>query len=287
MTQIPLLGGPGDEQTLSPAQSSGQARVLITVKAAPHPSAAYGETVCVAGLRLDLERGSWIRLYPINFRSLDDEKAFKKYDIVTLRVERHNRSGDTRPESWRPVSDSIETQAHLGTGSAWKQRRALIDPFVIDNACDLNRAAEVDSRAQSLGAVRPVDIDRFVVAIHPGWSADERAKIDRYVNQLTLFGGEDRTPLEAPRYRGMYRYRCPAPRCRGHEQSLIDWEFVAFQRRHLRGIGDAEAKQRLIEKFYEELCGSSRDTVFFLGNQAKRRQTFSVLGVFWPPLRRS
>jgi hypothetical protein len=37
------------------------------------------------------------------------------------------------------------------------------------------------------------------------------------------------------------------------------------------------------ERFYEVLCGSGRDTAFFVGNQVKREHVFSVLGVYWPP----
>lgn len=56
-------------------------RLLITVKAAPNPSEAYGETVCVAGLRLDLDDPGWIRLYPINFRELGRERQFHKRPV--------------------------------------------------------------------------------------------------------------------------------------------------------------------------------------------------------------
>lgn len=52
-------------------------RVLITVKAAPNPSATYGETVCVAGLRLDLDAAGWVRHYPINFREFDSDGKFR------------------------------------------------------------------------------------------------------------------------------------------------------------------------------------------------------------------
>lgn len=37
---------------------------MITLKTYPNPSETYGETVCVAGVRLDRGRPEWIRLYP-------------------------------------------------------------------------------------------------------------------------------------------------------------------------------------------------------------------------------
>src|ERR1039457_4035592 len=85
-------------------------RVLITVKAAPNPSERYGETVCVAGIRLDPESSGWVRLYPINFRELDDDSSFKKYDIVS--VDARPSRGDPRGESWRPQMTTLTKEGH-------------------------------------------------------------------------------------------------------------------------------------------------------------------------------
>jgi hypothetical protein len=43
-------------------------RVYIVVKTYPTISTKYAELVCTAGI---LEDGSWIRLYPLRFRTLD------------------------------------------------------------------------------------------------------------------------------------------------------------------------------------------------------------------------
>lgn len=69
-------------------------RILITVKAYPQPSSRYGEAVCVAGIT---EKGKWIRLYPVQFRDLPQEKQFKKYEWIEAKVIKS--SDDTRPES--------------------------------------------------------------------------------------------------------------------------------------------------------------------------------------------
>jgi hypothetical protein len=44
-------------------------RVLIAIKTYPTLSRKYGETVCTAGVRED---GTWIRIYPVPFRRLDE-----------------------------------------------------------------------------------------------------------------------------------------------------------------------------------------------------------------------
>ena len=45
-------------------------RVLITVKTYPTLSRKYGETVCTAGVRED---GTWVRIYPVPFRRLNEK----------------------------------------------------------------------------------------------------------------------------------------------------------------------------------------------------------------------
>lgn len=90
---------------------SETARVLITVKASPQPSAKYGDTVCVAGIRLDGGLAEWVRLYPVPFRWMSGEHQFKKYDIVTAEIRR--ATDDQRPESFKPDIDSIEVVDHL------------------------------------------------------------------------------------------------------------------------------------------------------------------------------
>lgn len=275
MTQLPMFGQPPEEPDAKP--SSGQAvhlRLIITVKAAPNPSEKYGETVCVAGLSVDPERPGWIRLYPINFRELGPDASFHKYQIVS--VDAVPARQDSRRESWRPRMDTLKIERKLTP----RQRKQWIGPAVGSTTmCKLNRNATMDS--PSLGLIRPRRIDAFKIVKHPGWTADQQAKIDNYVNQFELFGNEDRTPLQAPRFTGAYHYICEEESCRGHKQGLLDWEFVALQRR-LTDRDIVSATKALEDKFLREMCAPDRDTSFYVGNLAAHPKTFSVLGVYWP-----
>ncbi|HEY6422670.1 MAG TPA: hypothetical protein VIY28_05345 [Pseudonocardiaceae bacterium] len=58
-------------------------------------------------------------------------------------------------------------------------------------------------------------------------------------------------------------------------------EFVTFQR-NLRRLSDDDLISALRQKFLTELCAPTRDVAFYVGNQAKREQTFSVLGIHYP-----
>ena len=56
-------------------------QVLITVKTYPAISGKYDELVCTAGF---LEDGTWIRIFPIQFRKKSFEEQYKKYDWIEI-----------------------------------------------------------------------------------------------------------------------------------------------------------------------------------------------------------
>jgi len=74
-------------------------KVLITVKTYPAISKKYEELVCTAGF---LEDGSWIRIYPIQFRKKAYNEQYSKYDWIEADLVK--KTSDFRPESFRPVA---------------------------------------------------------------------------------------------------------------------------------------------------------------------------------------
>jgi hypothetical protein len=99
-----------------------QHRILITVKTYPSLSRKYGETVCTAGLHED---GSWVRIYPVPFRRLNETEQYKKFDWIECGLQRN--PADPRPETCRPVSHSqMQPVGHLDTGHAWRERWRLV-----------------------------------------------------------------------------------------------------------------------------------------------------------------
>lgn len=277
MTQMSLFGAGDAGPDPKPAgDRSVRIELLITVKAAPNPSEKYGETVCVAGLRTDLLKPTWVRLYPINFRHLDSNEAFRKYDVIS--IEARPARQDPRHESWRPIMERIRRIRLL---KDWRSRRPLLDPAVEDSMCRLNRGARERADAQSLALVRPKEVRALKVSPHRAWTADEQRKIEAYANQPDLLGNRRVAPLEAPRFKAAYHYRCHERGCNGHHQHILDWELVALQRR-FGGHSDAALRDILETTFLQKMCAPDRDVAFYVGNQAKRAHVFSVLGVYYP-----
>jgi hypothetical protein len=97
----------------------GREKILITVKTYPTLSKKYGETVCTAGVRAD---GSWIRIYPVPFRRLEEEEQYKKFDWIETDFIR-GRS-DPRPETHHPADMAkMLPVGHMGTSDTWRERR--------------------------------------------------------------------------------------------------------------------------------------------------------------------
>lgn len=258
-----------------------RAQVLVTVKATPQPSASYGDTSCVAGVRIDGDEPTWIRLYPIAFRWLDGESQFAKYDVIELEVRR--RDSDTRKESYSPAQDSWHKINHLRPG---KSRHQVIGRLPVTTTCELMSAASADPAAKSLGLVYPTDVDRLEFEPHPKWTPEQLAKMqDRILKESTALipmSGSIPSVLKEPAFKVRYRYRCESAGCRGHQGRILDWELTALQNR-LRHDGK-DVKAGVTEKFLDQMFASDRRTGFYMGNfeLAARRGKFSVLGVYWP-----
>lgn len=110
--QMTLFGPDGTEPEPATVQVR-TLRVMITVKAAPNPSQTYGETVCVAAVSVDPNHPGWIRLYPVNFRYLEQDTRFSKYDIVAFEAQRARADG--RHESWKTAHGHAASREGLAS----------------------------------------------------------------------------------------------------------------------------------------------------------------------------
>jgi hypothetical protein len=137
------------------------------------------------------------------------------------------------------------------------------------------RAPEEDQT--SLGVFRPADVEEFTIDPDTAsWDSGKQAIAD----QPSLFFASKKG-LEKIPYRFRYRYRCADPQCRGHHQSNIDWELAEAFRKW--PYAEQERLNKIRQRFFDQMCRSGRDTLFFVGNQHLRPEKFLVLGVFWPP----
>jgi len=248
-------------------------KVLITAKTYPVPSRAYQELVCTAGVQPD---GSFVRLYPIDYRYLRYWQSYRKYQWIEVEVEKHDR--DPRKESCRPLRETLRPIGKaLGTQNKWAERKKYVLAKGTRSMEELYGLQEQE--AVSLGIVRPREIHDLVAEeVDREWKREWKALF----LQQRLFGPKQR-PLERIPYRFSYRFACDDPRCRGkHEMMIEDWEVGQLFLQMRRKFGDERtAVQKVKDKFYGQMCASKINTHFFVGTTL-RYGTWVVLGVFWP-----
>lgn len=258
--------------------------VMVLVKAAPVLTSHLDETMCVAAMTLGPEP-QWVRLHPVPFRDLDDEARFKKYQEVTAQV--IPPRSDRRPESWIPLEGSIVLGPVIGTEHGWSTRRERVSGLGEAVMCDLVEANRSGSgpETRSLAVVRTLEPPELII------SKRDQEQLDKWTTRAKAMAAQpslfDDPAARKPEFqvipwRFQYRYRCLAPSCNGHNQTIVDWEVVALWRkvRH-----QTDWQERMKAKFVGELWAAERDSVLFVGNQEQHPQSFLVLGVFWPPKR--
>jgi len=80
-----------------------------------------------------------------------------------------------------------------------------------------------------------------------------------------------------------YVFRCADSGEKVHTAMIEDWELGVLYRREVERLGDEQAAVANVrKKFFDEICGPSKDTRFFMGTVFPYN-TWVVIGVFWPP----
>src|ERR1044071_8258500 len=155
-------------------QSWTRKRVLIVVRTYPVPSAKSVEASCTAAITED---GRWLRLFPVPYRLMDQEKRFRKWQWIEVDL---IKAGDARPESYKINPDSITACEHIGTQDHWHHRREIIRPMRARSMCWLQQQRD-QNQFPTLGVIRPFQIKRLIIkeAEERDWTAEQQAICSR------------------------------------------------------------------------------------------------------------
>jgi hypothetical protein len=99
---------------------------------------------------------------------------------------------------------------------------------------------------------------------------------------------EDRkVTIEPPRklpFKFSYRFECDDTRCKkNHRMMIEDWEVGAlFWKLVDNGASHEEAASKVKDKFLSDLCGTDKDTHFYVGTILAHPKSWVVIGVFYP-----
>lgn len=255
-------------------------KILITVKTYPTISGKYDELVCTAGFKED---GSWIRLYPIQFRKKSYNEQYKKWQWIEIDVVK-NKS-DVRPESYRPVSHNTEIKI-IGEikadGNTWHERRKIALQNVYRNKTKLIAEAKNKNIATSLAVFKPKKIIDFKIeAVEREW---KREKIEK-LRQMNLFE-QTKASFEVVRklpYKFSYTFidEDDVP----STLMIEDWEIGQLFWNSLERKNEEEACQDVKKKYFDDFA-KKKDLYLFLGttklHHFRAPNPFVIIGTFHP-----
>ena len=259
-------------------------RILITVKTYPTLSRKYGETVCTAGVRED---GSWIRLYPVPFRRLDEQEQYRKFDWLECDVV--PARNDPRPETRHPsdFKQLIPVGPRLGTAENWHARRQILlqRAKVYSSMQSLIDGAKANQ--VSLAVFKPSKIKDFVWEEEDRvWDPNKVSEMRKSTQQGELFADDAwrATFKVIPKLPYSFSYRFEDDAGKKSELQVLDWEVGALYWNCLRDSGNDEkaALAKVRAKYFDAFLKS--DLHFFLGTTQqfhfRAPNPWVIIGVF-------
>ena len=262
-------------------------RILVSVKTYPAISRKHTEVVCTAGFRED---GSWIRIYPLPFRSLEDWERYKKYQWMELEIEKSD--SDPRPESYKVTNiDTIELQELISTGKSgdWAERKNLIfKNNQTYESMDLLIQKANEANELSLAIFKPKEILDFVAEEQEReWDEAKIKELDERAKQGSLFDKVESDFKRMPKLPYKFSYVFTDSDGKKRKMMIEDWEigqlFLNCLKRHkCEDTAVEKVKEKYFDKFVKE-----KDLFFFLGTTRQyhgwARNPFVIIGLFYPP----
>lgn len=260
-------------------------KVLITVKTYPTISTKYEELVCTAGFRED---GTWIRIYPVQFRKRSYNEQYRKYQWIEMDLVKN--TSDFRPESFRPLSYDTEINI-LGEiksdGGSWGARRKIVLNKVYTNLTQLISEAKDRSICTSLAVFKPTEIlDVKIKSCEREWSKEKLATLKR----LSLFDIINMDKPEVVRklpYEFSYIFRDD----NGKQATLMieDWELGQLYWNCVKKYEGYDAEARAcadVKHKYLNDFAKTKDLHLYLGTTQTFHMLspnpFLVIGTFHP-----
>ncbi len=259
-------------------------KVLIAVKTYPAISIKYDELVCTAGFRED---GSWIRIYPVQFRKKSYSEQYGKYQWIEMDLVKNDR--DFRPESFRPYSHDTEIKI-IGEikpdGDAWNDRRKFVLNKVYTNLTTLITETKDKNLCTSLAVFKPKKIVDLKIEEEKerDWSEKKLANLQ----QLNLFETATASKQEVIKklpYKFSYTFTDEADR----EATLMieDWEIGQLYWNCLKNHDGNETKACAdVKNKYLNDFAKTKDLHLFLGTSQQFHMVgpnpFMIIGTFHP-----
>jgi len=235
-------------------------KCLILIKANPHLSSKYFETVCCAGVGTD---GKWRRQYPVSFRILEDAQKFKRWSWIEYDFVKP--SDDERKESQKVQDKSI-----IVVGQAKIKDRAKSLESLIFRGFE-----KPEEKLDSLTLIRPTKSEFIWKRKDPEKLAKQAQKHATMANQMSLFSNDAQPMAQCPY---SFHFRWEDENGKVWNSTCDDWESSAtfFQRR--RSLGSEQAAlDSMSETFNQEY--PSKGMAFAFSTHSRRNWQWLLVGI--------
>lgn len=232
---------------------------VILVKALPHRSSDYFETVCCAGVGHDLK---WRRLYPVPFRVLDAGQQFGRWDWVKYSFT--PPAHDARRESQKVDPGSIRPKSQMKPAERGQIARRLTRLST----------AEAEAAGDSLTLIKPSAISFSWRRKSASELDDEKGKHAKLAGQLSLLNREAK-PLEPCPYEFTFTWRDQLGR--RHVHTCDDWETTTAFSNRKQSLGE-EGGLRSLKTTYEDEY-MAKGIRLALGTHSRRSNQWLLVGI--------
>lgn len=232
---------------------------VILVKALPHRSSNYYETVCCAGVGRD---GKWRRQYPVPYRVLTDDQKFGRWEWIEYQFTPPN--GDNRRESQKVVPDTIKVTGTLRD----TERSRFLDPIVRASS------REAEGRGESLALVRPRDLSLSWRRKPADEIAEEAQKHRALVAQQSFLQPSVKPMTPCP-----YEFSMRWTDGDGvsHNNTCDDWETATAFYVRRKAHGELLGLQSLRKTFEDDYMKAGM--ALAIGTHSRRNQQWLLVGI--------
>ena len=209
---------------------------MILIKAQPHRSSQYFETVCCAGVGRDRR---WRRQYPVPFRILQEKQKFGRWQWISYDFVKP--SGDRRSESQKVISPTLIAQGNMKQD----ERADFLAPLIKSSTIEADQARE------SLALIRPKQLTLKAYNKPAEDLEHETREHEKLASQGSLLEQDQEVkPFKPCRKRFVLDWVDQYTKL--HTHVCDDWETVTAFERFDRMYGEERALRELRRKYEEQ-----------------------------------
>jgi hypothetical protein len=250
-------------------------RILILGTTYPSYSMKYTESVCTGGIEEDTLK--MVRLHPIPHRYLDSDQQFSAFQWIKVKVMKH--PNDSRPESYRVDTSSIELQEKIPSTQHRKRRELLENsPHLCKSVEELKDRQKANGT--SLGIIIPKAINTVDIQMRGPSERKVWLEKEKLIMSQPLLSGEEIKRIDFPEAKFYVLWRCADERCEGHKMSLLQWGIHQLYRK-LKD--DPDCNQKISELMQKRLNQYDNDVFLFLGNFRDVQYNFGLMDSYSAP----